>query len=190
MILGGVFSVEPLVYQLHSFGATLLIGAASGLCYDYYRTLREALKLKRFGTNLGDLAFWLVTTGLVFYLLLLENSGEMRFYVLVGLGLGALVYFYFFSVYAVWLISMKFYIIKRAYLFVAKTFSILSVIALLPLRLSFLALEMASFYAEAALGAGAYLAGRAFYIVLGRRIEMAARRAGAKLSALAFWRAK
>ncbi|SHH00747.1 spore cortex biosynthesis protein YabQ [Desulforamulus hydrothermalis] len=87
----------PLMEQFYYFALTIAIGMVAGFCYDLYRVTRGTLKLRRFGTALGDLLFWLVLTGVVFVLLLLGNWGEVRLYVLLGLALGASVYLNLFS---------------------------------------------------------------------------------------------
>ncbi|MDD4334079.1 MAG: spore cortex biosynthesis protein YabQ [Desulfotomaculaceae bacterium] len=105
--------MESLLSQLRAFFMTIGIGIIAAFGYDYYRAVRRAVKLKKTGAFLGDLIFWLVTTVMVFALLLLANWGEMRMYVLLGLGLGALLYFYLFSKSMRRLIGIKFYILYR-----------------------------------------------------------------------------
>ncbi|GAB6159251.1 hypothetical protein JCM39194_24510 [Desulfotomaculum varum] len=87
----------PLMEQFYCFALTIVIGVVAGFCYDLYRVTRGTLKLRRFGTALGDLLFWLVLTGVVFVLLLLGNWGEVRLYVLLGLALGSAIYLNLFS---------------------------------------------------------------------------------------------
>lgn len=84
--------VVPLLDQFYYFALTILIGMIAGFCYDLYKVTRGTLRLRKIGTALGDVLFWLILTGLVFLLLLLGNWGEVRLYVLLGLALGALIY--------------------------------------------------------------------------------------------------
>lgn len=74
---------------LISFG----IGIGAAFFFDFYRVTRRALRLSRWGTGIGDLLVWIVLTCLVFGLLLLVNWGEVRWYILLGLALGAAFYY-------------------------------------------------------------------------------------------------
>lgn len=87
----------PLLDQFYYFALTIMIGMIAGFCYDLYKVTRGTLRLRRIGTALGDVLFWLVLTGVVFVLLLLGNWGEVRLYVFLGLVLGAVIYLNFFS---------------------------------------------------------------------------------------------
>jgi len=89
--------MEPPVVQLHEFLATVAMGLLSGFCYDLYRIIGQRLRLRRWGVLVGDLLFWLLLTVLVFMLLYLSNAAEVRFYVFIGIILGALVYLRFLS---------------------------------------------------------------------------------------------
>lgn len=83
----------PFVQQLQAFGMTIAAGMAAGLVFDLYRLTRRGLKPRGGTAWLIDLLFWLVVTPVVFSLLLLGNWGELRFYVVVGLTAGAVLYF-------------------------------------------------------------------------------------------------
>jgi len=130
-----VLFLESLFYQARAFLITIGIGAAAGFCFDYYRVVRRACRLKKVGTYVGDAVFWLAATVIVFMLLLWGNWGEMRLYVLIGLGLGALLYFNLFSRPASRLIRFKFYILHRIWILLRKTILLLWKIVTLPFRL-------------------------------------------------------
>lgn len=72
---------------------TIAAGMAAGLVFDLYRLARRGLRPRGSGAWVLDLLFWLVVTPVVFALLLVGNWGELRFYVLVGLVAGAVLYF-------------------------------------------------------------------------------------------------
>lgn len=131
---GGVF-LESLFYQARAFLITIGIGAAAGFCFDYYRVIRRACRLKKLGTYIGDAIFWLAATVIVFMLLLWGNWGEMRLYVLIGLGLGALLYFNLFSRPASRVIRFKFYILHKIWRLLKKTIALLWMIVIFPFRL-------------------------------------------------------
>jgi spore cortex biosynthesis protein YabQ len=103
-----------LTEQLNAFLLTLLTGLMSGFVYDLYRVLREMLRLKKAGTFIGDLLFWLFLLVVVFGLLLVGNDGEVRFYVFLGLALGAGIHLIFFSSAARRFIYRSIYLFLRA----------------------------------------------------------------------------
>jgi len=88
--------------QTYAFLMTILAGAVVGLLFDLYRVLRSAFRPKQLVTAVTDLVFWIVVTPVVFAMLLAGNWGELRFYVLVGLGVGLLLYFQTLSSLVIW----------------------------------------------------------------------------------------
>lgn len=84
----------PLEEQFLVFLATVGIGVLAAFCFDLYRV---AGRLFRFNVAVGDAIYWLLVTGLVFFLLLKTNEGEVRVYVLLGLAAGGWLYFRFAS---------------------------------------------------------------------------------------------
>lgn len=112
--------MEMLANQVGVFAATFLIGMIVGFCYDYYRVLRGICKLKKIGTFLGDTIFWLAATVLVLFLLILGNWGVVRWYIFIGIGLGALLYFQFFGGAVRRLFRMKFRLAHRLWQSIAR----------------------------------------------------------------------
>lgn len=180
--------MEPLVNQICAFAATLVIGMIAGFCYDYYRVVRGVFKLKKVGTCLGDIVFWLVTTALVFSLLMLGNWGVVRLYVFIGLGLGALLYFQFLSGVMRRLVRFKFYLLYEIWKLIFKITLLLWKIVLFPVRLVILVLSYPLNLLRVIFKkTGSRLKG-ILYNLLGKRVERGIIRLKAKLSALAFWK--
>jgi spore cortex biosynthesis protein YabQ len=113
---------------------TIGIGILAAFCYDYYREIRRAFRFKKTGAILGDLIFWLLITVIVFALLLEANWGELRMYVFLGLGMGALLYYYLLSRPVSRLVRIKFYIIHRIYRLFVQIISFLWNAVLTPFR--------------------------------------------------------
>lgn len=99
--------------QFINFFITVAIGLLAGFLFDIYRAVRDLLKLKKVGTCLGDIFFWIVLTGVVFILLLLGNWGEIRFYVLLGIATGAAVYLRLMSKSGYRLVRWFFHLLNR-----------------------------------------------------------------------------
>lgn len=128
----------PLTDQFYAFLITVLIGLIAGFCYDFYRVTRSKFGLRKAGTYLGDIIFWLVLTALVFGLLLAGNWGEVRLYVFIGLVLGALIYAKFLSRPGIAVINGLFHILKMLLLGLIKVLAALWLIFCFPFRLTFL----------------------------------------------------
>ena len=83
--------------QANTFFFAILDGICLGVLFDVYRVIRHGFRLRAAATACGDLLFWLVATAITFLMLLKANWGEFRFYVLIGIALGAAGYFRFSS---------------------------------------------------------------------------------------------
>jgi len=182
--------LESLVSQIYAFAVTLIAGMAAGFCYDYYRVVRRVLRLKKAGTCVGDIIFWLFTTALVFFLLLLGNWGIVRIYVFIGIGLGALIYFRLFSNTMSRLIRFKFYLFQKIWELTVKLALFIWRVVLFPFHVVILILSYP-------LGFFSYVlkkAGRKtkffFYRLVGWRVERGAAKVKSALLCLAFWKKK
>lgn len=124
----------PLQDQFYYFVLTITIGMVAGLCYDLYKVTRGTLGLRKIGTALGDVLFWLILTGVVFVLLLLGNWGEVRLYVFLGLALGAVCYLNIFSRRTTVLIQWLFKTTLQIWVGLLKTISFIWRIICLPFK--------------------------------------------------------
>ncbi|HAG08617.1 MAG TPA: spore cortex biosynthesis protein YabQ [Desulfotomaculum sp.] len=103
--------------QLKLFSLAIASGFFLVFCYNVYQVIRNILKLKKTGTIIGDLLFWLILTPLVFIFLFPGNQGEIRFFIFFGLVLGALLYLKIFS-------QLTYSFVYRLYLVIRKLFKI------------------------------------------------------------------
>ncbi len=92
----------PVLTQLQYFFWTVTVGFAIAFSFDFYRALRVFLKPPRWAVHLCDLFFWILATIVGYLMLLGINWGEVRLYVLIGIGIGAYIYYgltskYFFN---------------------------------------------------------------------------------------------
>lgn len=95
--------MESLAQQTYAFFMTILAGGVVGFLFDAYRVVRSLLAPKQLATAMTDLLYWIVVTPTLFAMLLAGNWGELRFYVLLGLGVGLLLYFQTLSASLIWL---------------------------------------------------------------------------------------
>lgn len=84
--------------QTADFLLACLFGAVLGLFYDVFRVFRVAVPCSKAAIFLQDLLFWFVCAASTFLFLLCCNAGEIRFFLLLGELLGALLYYFTFGV--------------------------------------------------------------------------------------------
>jgi spore cortex biosynthesis protein YabQ len=105
-----VRELSLLVEQLITFGMLVGTGMVMAFIFDIYRVFRWLLKLPKLLVHFVDLVIWLIMAVMVFYILILGNWGEVRFYIFLGLLVGLAIYFKFCSKKAskLFLISLDF----------------------------------------------------------------------------------
>ena len=79
--------------QAWLFLSAVFVGAAIGLLYDAFRIFRKTARHSGFAVQLEDFFFWIAATGLTFYYMLHRNYGEIRPFYMVGIAIGAVLYF-------------------------------------------------------------------------------------------------
>lgn len=76
---------------------TFIGGLGMGLVFDLFRVLRSSGHPRGMLSWLSDVLYWVSVTPFVVGLLLHANWGELRFYVLLAIALGLVLYFTVFS---------------------------------------------------------------------------------------------
>jgi len=89
--------MQSLESQFFSFAVTVLMGLTVGVLFDFYNITKGIIRPRKLGTYLGDFLFWVITTIVIFFMLLIGNWGELRFYVVIGVLTGVVVYIKLFS---------------------------------------------------------------------------------------------
>lgn len=86
-------------YQAKLFILMIIIGFSSGFFYDVLRIIRRTVKHNNIIMNIEDILYWAGVTFAVFYIMLIKNNGEVRFYVIIGILIGMILYFLTISTY-------------------------------------------------------------------------------------------
>ncbi len=105
--------MQSLESQLFSFVVTLLMGITIGILFDFYNVAKGVIRPRKAGTYLGDFLFWVITTIVVFFMLLIGNWGELRFYVIIGILAGLLFYLKLLSRVVIKILLYIIYVIKK-----------------------------------------------------------------------------
>lgn len=82
--------------QAAAFGGAMALGMAAGLLYDLFRILRFRAARRVLSAGL-DLLFWVAVTAALFSYALTAGNGQLRIFMILGLFLGAFLYFLLFS---------------------------------------------------------------------------------------------
>ena len=75
------------------FFRSLWLGALLGMMYDLFRIFRIAVPTPNFAAVAEDILFFLLSAFLSFGFILSVNYGQVRFFILLGEGLGFLLYY-------------------------------------------------------------------------------------------------
>ncbi len=84
----GIFLAQQTIHFLQS----ILLGAAFGLLYDGFRITRIAVPTPRGVVFAEDVLFFMACAILSFFFLMSTLDGQLRLFLFVGIGLGALLY--------------------------------------------------------------------------------------------------
>lgn len=85
--------IIPSHTQIYFFLCALAGGLIVGLMIDGYRSVRYWSKPKRLMAAISDMLFWILCAIIIFIFYLYTNNGDFRYYTIIGMGLGILVYF-------------------------------------------------------------------------------------------------
>jgi len=85
--------------QEYMLMVSVMGGMFLGFIWDIYRLIRHFVKLGEVGTAAGDVAYWIISVYLSIQIIYDISYGNLRFFILMGFLLGALLYFYGISNY-------------------------------------------------------------------------------------------
>lgn len=87
--------------QLNLFIVYTLSGIIICIVFDFFRALRKSIKTSNLITYIEDTLFWILTGIFIFIIINKYSHGELRFYILAGMMLGAIIYYLTISKYIV-----------------------------------------------------------------------------------------
>ncbi|MBE7044284.1 MAG: hypothetical protein E7397_02045 [Ruminococcaceae bacterium] len=79
--------------QATVFLQMILLGVGSGILFDCFRALHRTVFRGVVSVGISDFLFWMSETGLIGAGIYLLHSGSLRFFVILGLVLGQILYF-------------------------------------------------------------------------------------------------
>lgn len=108
--------------QEYMLAVSIMAGMLLGSMWDIYRLLRHYIKPGPFGTAIGDLIYWLTSIYIGITLIFDLSYGNVRFFILMGFMIGALLYFYGISRY---ILKLLIYIVDKILNVIKKTIDLL-----------------------------------------------------------------
>mgnify|MGYP002768872719 CR=1 FL=1 len=69
-----------------------LLGIVLGAAYDVFRIVRMIINSKSITIFIQDVSYFIVSGLITFFFVLKTNSGDSRFYIIIGEGIGWIVY--------------------------------------------------------------------------------------------------
>ena len=75
------------------FFNTIVVGLVLGLIYDAFRIFRDTFKHTFLMIQAEDVLYWIIVIFTMFFFMLHENYGEIRFFSICGAFLGMILYF-------------------------------------------------------------------------------------------------
>ncbi len=101
--------------ELLFFLKLFLAGIFLGILYDCLRIWRSAIPNSRFWIDLQDLIYWSGAGLFIFYVIYVENDGQIRIYALAGMLAGALCYHVTVSG---WIVKVSAFLLSKIVTFV------------------------------------------------------------------------
>jgi len=112
--------------QLFSFFIYVIVGILLGFIFDIFRAFRKSVKNTNLATNIEDILFVIISFIIIAMVVQIVSKGELRFYILLGIILGILIYFLSVSKYIItgetWILKNIIKILKSIYIFFIKFF--------------------------------------------------------------------
>lgn len=83
---------ESLTSQILIFVYSLALGMFLGFAYDIFRIIRMVINSRNIAIFIQDVLYFILSGGVTFLFVLSVNSGNSRFYILAGEGIGWIAY--------------------------------------------------------------------------------------------------
>ena len=106
--------------QANLFLIFTIEGIIIGLIFDIFRILRKSFKTSDIITYIEDILFWTITGILILYTIFVFNYGEIRFFMFVGIFLGAMFYMLLISKYVIKVSVTVIEAVKKTIIFIIK----------------------------------------------------------------------
>lgn len=105
----------PFTQELGVFYSTIYGGIAVGLLFDIYRSLRRNFKVIRYLSLIFDSLFWLMVTILTFITINAVENFNLRYYHIIALFIGFLLYYSTISKFILAFLNKLIYLVTNLF---------------------------------------------------------------------------
>ncbi len=91
--------------QVFVFFWSIVIGAILALIFDFFRISRRKGNTKNWVVYVEDVFYWIIVAVMIIASAFITNDGELRGYMFIGYGIGAIFYLILFSKMLIKIIS-------------------------------------------------------------------------------------
>ena len=106
--------------QTYLFIVFTIVGIIIGVLFDIFRILRKSFKTKDIVTYMEDILFWILTGIIILFSMYKFSNGELRFFMIIGIIMGTLMYMITFSKYVIKISVFIINIIKKSIVYPIK----------------------------------------------------------------------
>ncbi|MBR2743966.1 MAG: spore cortex biosynthesis protein YabQ [Clostridia bacterium] len=94
--------MDDLLYnQFKTIIVFFISGLSIGFTFDFFRALRRIIKTSNIVTYIEDILFWIISGLIIIVTTVTYTDGQIRSFMIIGLILGIVVYFYVFSKFVI-----------------------------------------------------------------------------------------
>lgn len=111
---------QGITIELQFFIISILWGALVLLAYDQLRVFRRIVRHNTTLVAVQDLIFWVLASVLIFAMIYVKNSGTIRGFSVMGMGIGMIIYHYTLSDWIVMLLSRAIHLLISPFFIVIK----------------------------------------------------------------------
>jgi len=90
---------NSLYYQFRAIVVYFISGLSIGFTFDFFRAQRKIIKVSDIITYIQDILFWIISGIIIIITTITFTDGQIRSFMIMGLILGLVIYFYLFSKY-------------------------------------------------------------------------------------------
>ena len=108
--------------EIYTMLIFFIIGILIGILFDIFRTLRRTFKTSNIVTYIEDALFWALTGFLILYGILNFTLGEIRFYTILIIITGTIIYYLTISKYLIYINVKMINFVKKITFYIIKPF--------------------------------------------------------------------
>jgi len=111
-------------YQTFLFFSAVAFGFFAGFLYDFFKIFRKIVRHKKIFVQIEDFFYWTACSLVLFFIMLEENFGEVRGFLILGAFVGMILYFVLLSRFFISVSNKILFCVKKFFMFLFGMFFI------------------------------------------------------------------